>query len=227
MNTPLRGPVFQRLAAAAQAPALREIDAARIRDGMLRRMRVTAKARFNANKRLEAKAAATTLGLQIANLYTIAIAILLLQYPTAELIEAHSRSLNYISLVASIFVQIIALLETYKDYSGKARSMHDCAIAVSRIARRLELDPRLDIQVLQQYQAFYDEAIKDYSVNHDAVDHAGAQLDPTLIRPRTFAERLRVAAWWAKYAWNVYALTAFVLLLPVICSGLLMFAGLW
>jgi hypothetical protein len=56
----------------------------RARENLLRRFRVVAKTRFNAHKRLEAKASAANLGLQITNLYTIAIGILLIQFPASE-----------------------------------------------------------------------------------------------------------------------------------------------
>ena len=194
---------------------------------MIKRLRTVAKARFNASKRLEAKGAATNFGLQLANLYTIGIGILLLQFGGAATVVLHQASLNYISLVASVFVQIIALVESLKDYSGRARSMHECAIEANRICRRLEIDTRIDPGVLSQYQAEFDETIKSYHLNHDDIDYLSAQIDPTRIKTRTKIEWIWVSAFWLRYAWNVYSLTVFVLLLPLLCTIMLDKAQLW
>src|SRR5260221_382865 len=132
------------------------------KNNLLRRMRIVAKARFAASKRLDAKSAATNFGLQTANIYTIAIGIFLLQFDGSEVLSHHVKSLNFTSLIASVFVQIVALIESYKDFSGRAKSMHRCAVQVNRLFQRLEIDPRLDMQLLAQYQEQYSNIIDDH-----------------------------------------------------------------
>lgn len=223
-----RGPMFDRLAQSVSQvrPDGSPHPAIAQRDNLLRRMRIVAKARFAANKRLDAKGAATNFGLQTANLYTIGIGILLLQYYDATLIQQHQRSLNYISLVASVFVQIIALIETYKDYSGKARSMHECAVEINRICQELELEPSLAPQSLAKYQERYGAAIKDFDVNHDPIDFLSAQLEPDRQKTRSTTEKWAVRRWWVRYIWNVYAFTLCILVLPWGLFFLLNFLGL-
>jgi SMODS and SLOG-associating 2TM effector domain family 5 len=184
------------------------------RDGILRRMGMAAKARFAANKRLEAKGVATNVGLQLANIYTIAIGILLIQFPASDLLKPISGALNYISLIASVFVQIMALIESYKDYSGRARRMHDCAVAISSLQQRLELDPRNDWQTLEWYRGSYEAVIKDADLNHDAIDYRCAQLEPAKLATRTRQHRLAILRWRIAYFWNVYGLTVTILLSP-------------
>jgi SMODS and SLOG-associating 2TM effector domain family 5 len=226
-NAPTGGPLYDRLNAHKLGPPMVERDIRAVRDGILGRMKIAARARFAANKRLEAKALATNFGLQTANLYTICIGILLLQFESATPILLHTKALNYVSLVASVVVQIVALVESYKDYSGKARTMHDCAIEINRIYQRMDLDPRLDYGVFAQYQAEYNEAIRDFAVNHDAIDFLTAQLEPTRRKARTGRDRMALLMWNVRYAWNVYALTAAILLLPLICYVPLQLASLW
>jgi SMODS and SLOG-associating 2TM effector domain family 5 len=201
-------------------------DYATQRDKIIRRMCMVARARFAANKRLEAKAAATNFGLQTVNLYTIAIGILLLQYTSADIVTGHSRSLSFISLIASVFVQIIALIETYKDYSGKARSMYDCAIEVTRISQELELDQRADWGLLAHYQSRYHAAIKDFDVNHDELDFVTAQIEPARQKTRSWSETRSLLWWRTRYLWNIYAFTFSILVLPWACFFILAQLGL-
>lgn len=140
-------------------------------------MQILAKTRFNAQRRLEAKASATNFGLQIANLYTIAIGILLIQFPSSEVLKPASGALNYVSLLASVFVQIMALIESLKDYSGKAKAMRDCGLQVSALYQALELDPRGDWEVLRQYDSAYQRILQDTDVNHDDIDYQKWQID--------------------------------------------------
>ena len=141
------------------------------RENLLRRMTIVAKARFNAHARLNAKASATNVGLQLANLYTIAISILIIQFRVSSVIDPLERVLNYVSLLASVFVQIMALIESFKDYSGKAKAMHHCAMQVNRLVQRLELEGRMDLRTLQDYSERYNAIIIDIDVNHDNIDY--------------------------------------------------------
>jgi hypothetical protein len=184
------------------------------REGLMRRMSMAAKARFAANKRLEAKGVATNVGLQLANITTIAISILLLQFPASELLKPLSGVLNYISLIASVFVQIMALIESYKDYPERARRMHDCALAISSLHQRLEIDPRHDWQTLEWYRASYEGAIKDANLNHDAIDYRCAQLEPHRLVERSRQHQLAILRWRLAYLWNVYGLTTSILVSP-------------
>ena len=192
----------------------------------MRRMGMAAKARFAANKRLEAKGVATNIGLQLANITTIGISLLLLQFPSSELLKPLNGVLNYISLIASVFVQIMALIESYKDYPERARRMHDCAVAISSLHQRLEIDPRSDWQTLEWYRAAYEAAIKDANLNHDAIDYTCAQLEPHRIVERTAAQRLAILQWRVAYFWNVYGLTAAILVSPWLLGWTLLHLGL-
>ena len=196
------------------------------RDGLMRRMGMAAKARFAANKRLEAKGVATNVGLQLASFMTIAIGVLVLQFSSSEALKPYNGVLNYMSLIASVFVQIMALVETMKDYPDKARRMHDCAVAISSLQQRFELDPRTDWQVLEGYRAAYEAVIKDANLNHDAIDYRCAQLEPDKIRPRTRHELLAIARWRVAYLCNVYGLTVTILVSPWIAGWGLIRLGL-
>ena len=163
---------------------------------------------------MDAKSAATNFGLQTANIYTIAIGIFLLQFDGSPFLTPHIKSLNFTSLIASVFVQIVALIESYKDFSGKAKSMHRCAVQVNRLFQRLEIDPRLDMGLLAQYQEQYSSIIEDHDVNHDDIDFLTAQIEPSRRRQRSAAEWRSLAWWRVKYTWNVYAFTVTILVLP-------------
>jgi hypothetical protein len=188
----------------------------RARENLLRRFRVVAKTRFNAHKRLEAKASAANLGLQITNLYTIAIGILLIQFPASELLKPSFGALNYVSLLASVFVQIMALIESLKDYSGRAKSMHDCGLKVSALYQALELDPRTDWVTLGHYDAAYQRILQDTDVNHDDIDYDKQQLDEARKSRASSTVFLRSCRFWILYVWNVYALTAMILVSPAL-----------
>jgi SMODS and SLOG-associating 2TM effector domain family 5 len=196
------------------------------RDGLRRRMGMAAKARFAAHKRLEAKGVATNAGLQLASFMTIAIGVLVLQFSASEALKPYNGVLNYMSLIASVFVQIMALVETMKDYPEKARQMHVCAVAISSLQQRFEIDPRTDWQTLEGYRAAYEAVIKDANLNHDAIDYRRAQLEPDKIRPRSRQERFAIARWRLAYLWNVYGLTVTILVSPWLAGWGLIRLGL-
>jgi hypothetical protein len=193
-----------------------------VRSGMLRRMHLVARARFAAHRRLAEKANATNIGLQLANFYTISIGIFLLQFGHVPLVKSASGSLGYVSLIASVFVQIMALIESLKDYSGRARSMHGCAVKINSLRQSLDLEQRHDWQCLKWYNDQYQAIIGDYDVNHDPIDYAAAQIDPDSRRERS-PEQLNELRWWrVKYLWNVYALTVAILLSPALLLSVLL-----
>ena len=192
------------------------------RDALLRRLRTVAKARFAAHARLSAKGHASNLGLQVANLYTIAIGIFLIQFPASGIVKAHGGVLNYVSLIASVFVQILALIETYRDYGGQARAMHDCALRVNSLSQQLELDQRADTSTLEAYRRAYEHAIRDAATNHEAIDYRAARLDPERWHERTREERWAIVVWQLSYFWHVYGLTGAVLVFPIVAGYLLM-----
>lgn len=192
------------------------------RDALVRRMRTVAKARFAAHGRLSAKAHASNLGLQVANLYTIAIGIFLIQFPASGIVKVHGGVLNYVSLIASVFVQILALIETYRDYGSQARGMHDCALRVNSLCQQLELEQRADLQTLEAYRRAYEHAIRDVATNHESIDYRAARLEPERLDDRSREERWAILVWRLRYLWHVYGLTAAVLTIPVIVGYLLM-----
>ena len=152
--------------------------------------------------------------MQRAGSVAIAIGILLIQFPNSQLLKPISGALNYISLIASVFVQIMALIESYKDYSGRARRMHDCAVAISSLQQRIELDPRTDWQTLEWYRGAYETIIKDADLNHDAIDYRCAQLEPAKLVARPRHHEMAILRWRLAYFWNVYGLTVTILLSP-------------
>jgi hypothetical protein len=204
------------------APPAVAVNYDQARATQIQSMRIVSKARFQANKRLEAKSSANVIGLQIANFYTIAIGIFLIQFPNQA---SHPGSLSFISLIASVFVQIMALIEANKDYSGSARSMYECAVEINRICRELESDPRRDWSVLRTYQERYHAAIEDHSVNHDDIDHLAAQIDPSRSKKRTVEENNLLRRWRIQYALSVYGYTIVMLTVPWVCYVALVGAG--
>jgi hypothetical protein len=196
------------------------------REGLLRRMRVVAKARFQANKRLSAKATASNLALQLTNLYTIAIGIFLVQFQGTGLVKAQGNVLSYVSLMASVFVQMMALIESLKDYAGQARQMHECAVKVNGLCQQLELDGRQDGATLEAYRRADQAILEDAEGNHDAIDYRAARLDPDRWQDRTRSDLWAIARWRIAYAWNVYGLTSAMLASPIVALVLLARLGL-
>jgi len=193
---------------------------------MIRRMRVVAKSRFAANKRLEAKAHATMIGLQVANIYTIAIGILLIQFQGSLSIAPIAATLNYVSLIASVFVQIMALIENFKNYGSKAKDMHDCAMRVNDLHQNLELETQADWRILRWYQQQYHLAIKDYAVNHDQIDYEAALLEHAAAKGPRHVEMADLWWWRVRYACNVYGLTALILVSPIAVGVVMLQLGL-
>jgi hypothetical protein len=151
----------------------------------------------------------------------------LIQFPNSHVLHPALGALNYVSLIASVFVQIMALIESLKDYSGKPKAMHTCALEVNALVQNLELDPRDSHEILRWYSQAYHRILKDADINHHDIDYRNWKLEEVRRREKKgLMDRLDLALWRVSYVWNVYALTTVILLSPGIVLWVLMSTGI-
>lgn len=117
----------------------------------------TAGARFNAYRRLRNKLNASIFSISILSLYNISIAIfdiVPLQYNSGT------------TVVLSVFIIIVSLLEFSKDYATKAERMHVNAMKINAFNNKLHLEKELSQKLLDEYENIKSSC----SENHEPQD---------------------------------------------------------
>ena len=148
----------------------------RLTDPLLGKMWKTKSARFNAHARLKSKHWLSTAATSLLAFYLVIASLVLLVYESS-LPSGGSKFLSVISLVISIFLIIITLLESAKNYSGEADRMHKCALEISELYNRFQA-MTLD-EADAQRVALNDEysgILKTHEINHKDIDFLRFQL---------------------------------------------------
>jgi hypothetical protein len=142
----------------------------RTTDPLLGKMWKTKSARFNAHARLKAKHSLSTTATAILSFYLVIAALIPLVYES-NMPPGGPKFLSVVSLVISIFLIIVTLLESAKNYSGEAEKMHKCALQISELYNRfqalsLEEADRDRISI----NGLYSEILKKHELNHLDID---------------------------------------------------------
>jgi len=138
--------------------------------------------RFNAVRRLESKNEWSIASISVLSVYSIAIAII-----QNVLDFSQCQNLNNIytlsSILLSIFILVISLLEGAKNYQLKADRLHSNALELSIIYRKIEylvienLEKKEYIQKLCDLATEYEQVIKGCPENHKPVDYTLFKLE--------------------------------------------------
>jgi len=117
----------------------------------------TAGARFNAYRRLRKKQNASIFCISFLSLFNIAIAMF-------EIIPKEYN--NNASILFSVFIIMVSLLEFSKGYGTKAERMHVNAMQLTDFNKSLELETQLTQDLLDKYQHIKNSCAE----NHESYD---------------------------------------------------------
>ena len=125
------------------------------------RLWVTKGARFNAYRRLTRKQNASIFSISILTLYVLILSTLPANEATKSLIAP-------VSILASVFILILSLLEARKSYEVKADRLHNNAIALNALYSQWELAKNQSEKekVINDYHSL----IKSCPENHEPCD---------------------------------------------------------
>lgn len=159
----------------------------RTTDALLGKMWKTKSARFNAHNRLKAKQSWSTTATSLLSFYLVIAALIPLVYE-ANLPPGGPKFLSVVSLIISIFLIIVTLLESAKNYGTEADRMHKCALEISELYNEfqaLPIDRANDDRV--SFTTRYSDILKSHELNHKDVDFLRFEL--------MFADDLKLAGW--------------------------------
>lgn len=164
----------------------------RLSDPLLGKMWKTKSARFNAHARLLTKHWLSTTATAILSFYLIVASLIPLVYE-ANMPPAGSKFLAVITLVISILLIIVTLIESARNYHGEAERMHKCALSISEIYNRLQA-MKLDLadQNRIALNDEYSSVLLRYEINHKDIDFVKFQV--------AFADDLNIRG--ARRTWN-------------------------
>ena len=143
----------------------------RATDHLLSKMWKTKGSRFNAHARLRARYWASVLATSLLAMYLVALSLCQLTFADALTVN-ENKVLSIGGVVVSIFLIIITLVETARNYLGDAEKMHQSALAISELYNRfqaLTVD-EADAQRLR-FNDGYSEALKVIPVDHKDIDY--------------------------------------------------------
>jgi len=132
-----------------------------------RQIWVTKGARFNAYRRFMRKHYASILTISILSFYNIGISVL-----PASIIEnylgadCHAPS----SVLTSIFILVLSLLEAGKGYELKAERLHQNAMQLNELYTRCILSKNISEEELKGFAKEYHDLIKSCPENHSPQD---------------------------------------------------------
>lgn len=132
--------------------------------------------RFNAARRLRSNYQFSLNSISILSIYGIAIPILQGVVKNSQCQEVNSIY-NAISLILSVFTLAISLLEGAKNYQIRAEKLHNNAVEISNLQRKLDyllLNKSGNANFLQQLGNLsdrYENLIKECPENHEPEDY--------------------------------------------------------
>jgi hypothetical protein len=178
----------------------------RATDQLLSAMHTVKSARFNAAERLERKHTLSLFAMSMVSLYFVGLSVWQSIY-AADLSPSATRLITLVSIMSSIFTMVLALIESMNDYRMKAHHLHSCALGVNDLYHELKLMRAPDAGVIQDFRRRYNEVVRHCPFNHARIDYLMARAERGARGEDKAWARLR-------YAFDVYALHGFCLIVP-------------
>lgn len=142
----------------------------RVTDYLLAKMWKTKSARFNAYARLRTRHWASIAATSLLSLYVVASSLGQIAFDDA-LSATDNKLLSLVNVVVSVFVIIVTLLETARNYQGEGERMRESALRIAALYNRfqaLTID-KANAERLA-YNDLYSEALQAIPVDHKEID---------------------------------------------------------
>jgi hypothetical protein len=142
----------------------------RATDHLLGKMWKTKSARFNAQQRLMSRYWTSTVSTSVLACYLIAASILQLTIEAAATGDL-GKIITSAILITSVFLLMITLTESAKNYPGEAERMHRSALEIAELYNSFQaLDLTTADAQRTAYNDRYSAALKSIEVNHKDID---------------------------------------------------------
>ena len=137
------------------------------------RMWKTKGSRFNKYRRYKIKHKTSLFTISIITLYVFVIN--LIGYcPDVVFSGIKSHLIPFLSMILSILILILSLLEASRNYQIKSERLHNCAIEITNLYGDLKIlkdSEKVDHGVLSDINKKYKYILEKYPENHDPIDY--------------------------------------------------------
>ncbi|KQY49261.1 hypothetical protein ASD46_25230 [Rhizobium sp. Root491] len=144
------------------------------RDKLLKDMKQTKGVRFNAAKRIEESDRKRTANTAYASVAVVVLTLLPVFFPMQQWIES---AISLTTVALSIFILASSLLQSSHAGQVKADQFHRCALEINSLRRELLTAVIIDGSTIPLFSNRYDEILRRYNINHDAVDYDKYRLE--------------------------------------------------
>ncbi|MFN3536393.1 MAG: SLATT domain-containing protein [Brevundimonas sp.] len=135
---------------------------------------ITARARFSAARRLQARENAYTRLIAMSSAYLIVLTVFSSFIPIPD---THVARLNLATVALSIIVLVSSLLQNAGGGAIKSDQHQRSAMEIDNLRRKLEAFGADSDKELREYHATYNEIIHKYAINHTMTDFRTVQID--------------------------------------------------
>ena len=177
---------------------------------LMENMKGAMRARHYAHSRLEQKHKVSIFTLSIISLFVVGISLYALTYSSILPIATKS-AITFASIISSIFIIIVGLLESQNNYQVRALQMKKCAQEINDLYQRLQIENVVSKDTLQFYTEKYHMIMQACPYNYDDIDYMMAKME---------GKRAEDIGWETKihynvmYFVNVYGLSSVIILIP-------------
>lgn len=159
-----------------QVPLTDRSHPSRATDNLLRKMWKTKSARFNAHERLMSRQRLSTVATSALACYLIAASILQLTLPAAAE-GTLGKIITSAVLILSVFLLMITLIESGRNYSAEADKMHRSALEIAELYNRFQaLDLGAAEAERSRFTDEYSAVLRSSEVIHKDIDSLRFQL---------------------------------------------------
>jgi hypothetical protein len=143
------------------------------RDKLLKDMKRTKGVRFNAAKRIEETDRKRTSNTAYASAAVVVLTLLPVFFPMPQWME---NTVALTTVAFSIFILASSLLQSSHAGPVRADQFQRCALEVNSLRRELLTSDSNSVN-LAAFSSRYDEVLRRYNINHDAVDYDKYRLE--------------------------------------------------
>ncbi|HYH39432.1 MAG TPA: SLATT domain-containing protein [Azospirillum sp.] len=137
------------------------------RTNLLREMKITKGARFNAAERLGRRDRRMITITAFASVYVILLTILPMFVPMEGLFVNIS---NFITIIFSLIILAASLLQYSNNDPVRAEQHHRCGLEINALRRALRAAEPITKEIIFEHGQKYDEILQKYGINHDPAD---------------------------------------------------------
>lgn len=170
----------------------------------------TARARFSAARRLQARENAYTRLIAVSSAYLIVLTVFSSFVPIPE---THVARINLATVAISIIVLVSSLLQNAGSGAIKSDQHHRSAMEIDNLRRKIEAFGAQSEKELKEYHASYNEIIHKYAINHTTADFRSVQIDRRFEFPwfkKSDAAIHSVLIWWDRHVPNFFLIAVTV-----------------